>query len=528
MEQDQHLEKQLLELRQSYETLFIEYEVVKSGAVAAIDETEIINLRRELETSRCRLEEFASRELEAENKMKILVTEKNSQAQQFQALTMHHNALMAQFEELQKQHVESERINRHKIEEFQLEKQVHQQEVAKFLEKISVLETQNERKDASILRMRKLFSQEDGPHDHDEIVFSSSADESPPRSPLRSSSKDDCDRIIDSMEKKVDCHLPPLSSPTALLLFPQMRVQVHNLQSLQDALSEEKVKTKKFSEQKRELKERIAELESQLTELKTESATAIGDLKSQLQHSTSLVQSLQTENNDLRYMATVNNPLPAQCGNEAVVLPNGGAEELFQKVKSLEQEILESKSHSDSLENSLQKKANTIEALTQEIVNLRSTVTSSADELVRIKSESLRNEASLEAQLLEKEREVKESSQRLKEFLLILNEKDTTNEEFISQLQEQVRNLSLQLEKAEEAKLSSDAKNFVLMKQLSDAEERIRQLDLSFREEQKESTSVTASVTSRERELSTKVCLLRSCFLLTFASLYRFKCVICY
>ena len=507
----EHLENELLELRQSYETLSLEYEASKSGAVAAqIDETEIINLRQELKTSLDRLQEFASRELEGENKMKILVTEKNSQSQQFQELTMHHSALRTQFEELQKQHVESEEINRHKTEEL---KQAHQQEVMKFLEKISALETLNERKDASILRMGKLFPQEVSRHDHDEILFSSSADESPPRSPLRSSSKDDCDRIIDSMEKKVES-LPPLSSLTALL-FPQMRVQVHNLQSLQDALTEEKAKTKKYSEQKRVLNERIAELESQLTELKTESSSATDDLNLQLQHSTSLVQSLQTENKDLHCMATINTTSPvgsAQCGNGVVVFANGGAEELFQKVKSLEQEILESKSHCDSLENSLQKKTKTIESLTQEIVNLRSTVTSSEDELVRIKSESLRNEASLEAQLLEKEREVNESSQRLKEFLLILNEKDATNEEYISQMREQVRTLSLQLEKAEEAKLSSDAKNFVLMKQLSDAEERIRPLDLLFREEQKESTSVTASVSSRERELSTKVCLFEILF----------------
>jgi chromosome segregation ATPase len=274
-----------------------------------------------------------------------------------------------------------------------------------------------------------------------------------------------------------------LSLP-ALVLPPQMRVQVHNLQSLQDALTEEKLKTKTLAEQKRELKDRIADVETQLTELETQSATAMSDVQSQLQHSAALVQSLQVENEELRHqlLTAVNTPPPVPApgvgGNEVAVLPSHRDEELFEKVKFLEQELLESNSHSNSLENSLQQKSKQLEFLTQEIGILRSNVTEMTDELNRIKSEKIRNEVSLEAQLLEKEHEVNESSQQLKDFLLIFKENEVTNEEFISQLQQQIASLSSQLEQTKEAKLSSDAKNFLLDKQLSDAEERIRQLEL--------------------------------------------------
>jgi chromosome segregation ATPase len=202
------LEKELLELRQSYDSLRIEYETEKSSAAAApqVDETEMANLRSELETSRHQLQEF-------ETQMMILGTEKNQQAHQFKELTLAHDALQAQLQELlrRQQQAQTEATAatatvHQKTEEFELERQAHQQEVVKLREKLSALEIQNERKDGSILRMRKLFSQEI--EFHDESVFSSSAgtagDDSPPRSPLRSGSKDDCDRIIDSMEKKVE------------------------------------------------------------------------------------------------------------------------------------------------------------------------------------------------------------------------------------------------------------------------------------------------------------------------------------
>jgi chromosome segregation ATPase len=294
-----------------------------------------------------------------------------------------------------------------------------------------------------------------------------------------------------------------------------MRVQVHNLQSLQDALSEEKQKNKTLLEQKRALRQQLTLAEeARETELTSHEQTT-HDLKQELALVTKEAQDLATQ-------LTANNLLihsfqaQAQAQAESAALPVPSAdrlmvEKLTESVNHLEQEVLELTAHNTSLEGSLTQKTRKIEELSHEIDSLRSAATTGSDELNRIRSEALRTEASLEAELLEKERSYEELTQRysdseqsaertnkqLKEYLLILNEKDRTNEELIDQLQEQVATLSAQLDKAKEARLSADAKNFLLSKQLSDSEERIGQLESREEVELRESSQEFRTLSSK-------------------------------
>lgn len=291
-----------------------------------------------------------------------------------------------------------------------------------------------------------------------------------------------------------------------------MRVQVHNLQSLQDALSEEKQKNRTLLEQKRALRQQLTLAEeARETELISHEQTT-HDLKQELALVTKEAQDLATQ-------FTANNLLihsfQAQAA-ESAALPVPSAdrlmvEKLTESVNHLEQEVLELTAHNTSLEGSVTQKTRKIEELCHEIDSLRSAATAGSDELNRIRSEALRTEASLEAELLEKERSYEELTQRysdseqsaertnkqLKEYLLILNEKDRTNEELIDQLQEQVATLSAQLDKAKEARLSADAKNFLLSKQLSDSEERIGQLESREEVELRESSQEFRTLSSK-------------------------------
>jgi chromosome segregation ATPase len=377
----------------------------------------------------------------------------------------------------------------------------HRNEVKQLHNQLAQLQRLNEQKENSIHRMRKLFSHE-SLSIPDESAVAPAAASSPPHSPLRSNSKDkdDCDRLIDSMEKKVSLlSLPPSSS---LPPRHQMRVQVHNLQSLQDALSEEKQKNQTLLEQKRALRNQLSVIEETRG---TELTTQREQLQQTIQTLNREKDSLRGEARELQVQLDAANALvktlqdqfraaPPMPMEETATSPPedfSKIEELTENVKHLEQEVLELTAHNSSLEGAVSQKTKKIEELSHEMDLLRSNATSCTDELNRIHSEALRTEASLEAQLLEKERSYEElnerlleseeqaerNNQQLKDYLLILNEKDRTNEDLIDQLQEQIETMSAQLDKAKEARLSADAKNFLLSKQLSDAEERIGQLE---------------------------------------------------
>ena len=410
---------------------------------------------------------------------------------------------------------------------------------SKFSERIQELESTNRSlneavasKDAIIIRMKTLFAQSLDPMsehnfygdtnftqaDADAVKLSSSKGSTPHSSPRNSplkpptptsaqlrhssglvvlkdeqssafASLDDAERVIQAMEKK-------------------LRVQIHHLQSLQDTLSEEKRKSQYLADHKRQLLQKMSEMETKVRTLEdqiqehklhqldlahSESASqrALDDerakskalevqlleSKTQLATNMALIDDLQNNNSKLRVAVEEkelgrfnSSEFRQEAKNEDDVV------HLTTKYNSLRQELSELEAVNAALKANLEHKSEYAVSLVTDVNELRSLVTSKEDEIEALRASDLKEDANLRAQLLERERVIEnlndaiarleenkienelllaermqtlqneqEINSQLRTFLTIIDEKESTTEELLYQIQMSESSMASQL-----------------------------------------------------------------------------------
>lgn len=183
------------DLREKYQVLLAQRDHDLS-VIQQFDEEKYSNMHRELEETRRSLKEFQEHDEKLQKQLEEVIHDKDLRIQDYEQLMHRHNDLEKGYQEIQSH-------NQSLIRDFgnlEEQKNLHYREIVQLQEKLASLQIQNEQKDHSIHRMRKLFSQDIG---SDDPLGSKDSDDVP-RSPHRSlNTKEDCDRVIDSMERKV-------------------------------------------------------------------------------------------------------------------------------------------------------------------------------------------------------------------------------------------------------------------------------------------------------------------------------------
>ena len=326
-----------------------------------------------------------------------------------------------------------------------------------------------------------------------------------------------------------------------------MKVQVRNLQYLQDSVSDEKQRVKALLSTKAVLQDKIATLEDTIrnqdsylqqaklasieaaareTSLRneieefisktTELSQQVEDGKLQLKTAQALIESLQNQNAEgRRLLEEKSNALNTMSSTIAATVTSPGsisraesrADKASARLKALEQEMLELRSLNGALEANLSQKTTRTEELSKEVGRLRAMVTAKVDELSELRARDLRVEAELSAQLMEKERtteslhdliqrmeenkqeaevlleerlrkllDEQETNKQLRQLLMMVNEKDSTTEEFIYQLQIHESTITSRLENTTSTLLQETRRSEELEQQLTATRQHLSEL----------------------------------------------------
>lgn len=311
-------------------------------------------------------------------------------------------------------------------------------------------------------------------------------------------------------------------------------MQVTYLQSLQDTLSDEKRKNSYFANQKKGLLEKISELEKVLLsksenevrsrrEIEDERENALTlqhqmeELTSELRSSKITIETLQSSASQLREQIASSAAITTassvvitsreSSSSSRLGSPNERGrsandmdmiDRLQQKIKSMEQEKSELLMLVSGLEANYSVKSERAQELSKEITRLKSALTAAKNEYDSHRSVTLKNEASMQALLLEKEHSIESlkdmigrlektvqeveavsedryqmlceeisSNEKMKELLSILNEKESMTEALLSEYQSQGSDQGVELhqtqkelkkEKQSNLKLQEDVK----------------------------------------------------------------------
>ena len=269
---------------------------------------------------------------------------------------------------------------------------------------------------------------------------------------------------------------------------------------MQDTLSEEKQRSAILYDQKQSLKEELSRLKQQYATLEGEYAdlrmrnhtltqteanlnaalvnaneqvqalqAQYDDICNQLTTSSTLAQSLQTQNSDLRkQLEDTGNQLALLTSVSTGATPTAGAkvnakiDKLQARIRALEQETSELKLFQTANEEKLTYKQKRVDDLSNENMKLRQQCLTLREDIEQARLLQLKKEAELEGIIVEKERtveslrvmvenleeelhEIKEklSAERdsvytLQELLMQLSEKDGVNEELLSETRSQL------------------------------------------------------------------------------------------
>lgn len=282
----------------------------------------------------------------------------------------------------------------------------------------------------------------------------------------------------------------------------QIRVQVSQLQSLQDNLSEERQSCAVLQKQKEALKLLVDKLNDETKELKRAEERhreTEADMHSKILE----LQDQIVEREAKRLSTPYSSPMKA---DSRYGTPVAAAEALNTTIAVAELE--EMKSAITALQASLDHKSTRCDDLSSEVNRLRTALTAKADELDEHRAQVMRNDAELRAQLIEKagtievlqellmklEMQAKEGSVVIEEYKSLLNterdqnralndilnmikEKDDATEDMLRGMAEQrmvmsqrLVELESQLQESHASLKKSDARSESLMKLLTEAE----------------------------------------------------------